>query len=184
MVDDGLRPLSWSGPEPEAVDAELRRAFEHSREIGRSVHVPGREAWVASAGGQGGLVLWRSEPLARSQVRTVERAAVMVALVLLARERVAAAAHQAMQDLVTGLLTAPQRDPARLAREAERYGVRLDARPCVIVLHTPGPAPHAVHAARDALGADGLAGTIWRTTSSSSPRATTRPAWERASSSG
>ena len=68
VVDDGLRPLSWSGPEPSSLETELRRAFEHSREIGRSVHVPSRDAWVASAGGQGGLVLWRSEPLSRSQV--------------------------------------------------------------------------------------------------------------------
>jgi GAF domain-containing protein len=164
VVDDGLRPLSWSGQTPETVDAELRRAFEHSREIGRSVHVPSREAWVASAGGlggaEGGLVLWRSGPLTQSQVRTVERAAVMVALVLLARERVATAAHQAMQDLVTGLLTTPQRDPARLQREAERYGVQLIGELCVIVLHASAPSPHAVQVARGSLGTDGLAGSL------------------------
>ncbi len=160
VVDDGLRPLSWSGPDPGTLGPELRRAFEQSREIGRSVHVPSQDAWVASAGGQGGLVLWRPAPLSRSQVRTVERAAVMVALVLLARERVAVAAHQAMQDLVTGLLTSPQRDPARLQREAERYGVQLGGRPCVIVLRTAALSPHTVHAARAALGADGLAGSL------------------------
>ena len=164
VVDEGLRPLSWSGPDPERVDAELRRALDHSREIGRSVHVPSRDAWVASAGGlggaQGGLVLWRAGPLAQSQIRTVERAAVMVALVLIARERVAAAAHQAMQDLVTGLLTSPQRDPARLQREAKRYGMQLTGGLCVIVLHTTAPSPHAVQIARGSLGTDGLAGLL------------------------
>ena len=54
VVDDGLRPLSWSGPEPCTLDPELRRAFERSREIGRSVHVaePGRVGRVGRRAGR------------------------------------------------------------------------------------------------------------------------------------
>ena len=123
VVDEEMQPLSRPGDEAFTAGRDLREAFERSRRTGRAVHVTGDDAWVASAGGQGGLVLWRQEPLSQAQLRTVERAAVMVALVLLAGERVAAAEHRAVQDLVTALLTSPQRDLPRLQREAERYGL-------------------------------------------------------------
>ena len=93
VVDEEMEPLSRPGDKAFTAGPDLREAFERSRRIGRAVRVTGDDAWVASAGGQGGLVLWRQEPLSQAQLRTVERAAVMVALVLLAGERVAAAEH-------------------------------------------------------------------------------------------
>ena len=110
--------------------------------------------------GRAGLVLWRQEPLSQAQLRTVERAAVMVALVLLAGERVAAAEHRAVQDLVTALLTSPQRDLPRLQREAERYGLRTGRQMSVIALHTVNASPQALRVARGELDANGITGVI------------------------
>jgi GAF domain-containing protein len=160
VVDEELQPLSWSGDEARTLDRELHAAFERSRRSGRAEHVAAEHAWVASAGGQGGLVLWRVRPLSQAQLRTVERAAVMVALVLLAGERVAAAEHRAVQDLVTALLTSPQRDLGRLQRESERYGLRPGRALSVIALRPATASAQALRAARGELEGDGITGVI------------------------
>ncbi|HST40908.1 MAG TPA: GAF domain-containing protein [Conexibacter sp.] len=163
-----LAPLAGSAQAPDAAElpAQLREALGRSAQLGRSVHVEPLGAWVVStaapaAGGEGGLVLWRSDPLSPGQLRMLERAAVVVALVLLSRERVAAAEQRAMGDLVTGLLAQPQTDPAALAREARRQGLPLDDRLCVIALRLPAAhEPHAANVARAALAPTGLVGHL------------------------
>ena len=142
LVDDELQPLCGAAPEglPAAtrVGEALRNAFRRSSVQGRSVEVGHGGCWAASAAGmsgsQGGIALWRSTPLRQSETRTLERAAMMVALVLLARERVAAAEHRAMAELVTELRTRPLVDPSRISRQARHYGVDLDAPLTLVVL--------------------------------------------------
>jgi GAF domain-containing protein len=150
---DGAAPL----------DPRLREALERSSQLGRSVRCEQPAAWVAAAGdpsgAPGGLVLWRAAELTQPQVRTLERAAVMVALMLLVRERVAVAEQRALGDLIGGLLKHPQGDRATLAREARRRGLPLDGPLCVVAARTERP-PDAqtAQAARAALLGDALVG--------------------------
>jgi sugar diacid utilization regulator len=167
VADDTLDPISSSyhgrAADAPAVTEEVREAFAHSNRLGRSIHLPSRNVWVASAGGvsgsQGGLVLWREDDLTPSQVRTLERAAMMVALVLLSRERVTAAEHRAMGDLIAGLLKHPQDELESLRRGARRYGVALDGPVSVVVLHLiEERSTQTVQFARTALADSGLVG--------------------------
>ncbi len=91
-------------------------------------------------------------------MRTLERAAVMVALMLLVRERVAVAEQRALGDLIGGLLKHPQAEPATLARGARRHGLALDGPLAVIVARGREPDPQTVQAVRAALGDGCLAG--------------------------
>ena len=164
VADETLEPIGSSDrADDPPVTLEMREAFEHSNRLGRSVHLPSRNLWVAAAGGvsgaQGGVVLWRADELSPSQVRTLERAAMMVALVLLTRERVAAAEHRAMGDLISGLLKQPQDDLESLRRGARRYGVALDRPLSVVVLHLiEARSTQTVQVARAALSGSGLVG--------------------------
>lgn len=168
VVDGTLTALGDSGGDvtgggAEPLDPRLREALERSSQLGRSVRCEQPAAWVAAAGdpsgAPGGLVLWRAAELTQPQVRTLERAAVMVALMLLVRERVAVAEQRALGDLIGGLLKHPQGDRATLVREARRRGLPLDGPLCVVAARTERP-PDAqtAQAARAALLDDGLAG--------------------------
>lgn len=139
-----------------ALVPALREALERSAQLGRSVRCEQPAAWVAAAGAPsgapGGLVLWRAADLTSPQVRTLERAAVTVALMLLVRERVAVAEQRALGDLIGNLLKHPQGDRATLAREARRHGLALDGPLCVVVSrHERRPDAQAVQAVRAAL---------------------------------
>jgi DNA-binding PucR family transcriptional regulator len=113
--------------------AEVRDALERSRADGRSVR---RAGWsVAAAADQGGVVLQRAQELSPPELRTLERGAMMVALVLLTRERVAGAQQRAMSELVNGLLKRPQEDADTLRHEARRHGLDLGQPVTLIVLH-------------------------------------------------
>lgn len=175
VVDGALAALGDSGggaaaadrgaldAERGAADAALREALERSSQLGRSVRLERPAAWVAAAGAPsgapGGLVLWRAAELTRPQVRTLERAAVMVALMLLVRERVAVAEQRALGDLIGTLLKHPQGDRATLVREARRHGLPLDGALCVVTARLARqPDAQAAQAARAALLGDALAG--------------------------
>jgi GAF domain-containing protein len=142
LVDDELEPLCGAAPgdrpPPVTADQDLRDAFHRSSALGRTVELDAGHCWAASAAGmsgsKGGVALWRETSPSQSETRTLERAAMMVALVMLARERVAAAEHRAMAELVEALRTRPLSDPRRFAREARRYGVDLDAPLTMLVL--------------------------------------------------
>jgi DNA-binding PucR family transcriptional regulator len=149
IVDDTPRALCG---ELDVPAGELRDALRRSREGGRSVRLPG--ATVAAAYSQGGVVLQRAGELSPAQLRTLERGAMMVALVLLARERVATAQQRAMSELVHGLLKRPQEDLDGLRREARRHGLDPDAPVVVIVLDVgDSRSSQLVQTARAALAA-------------------------------
>ncbi|MGX6447662.1 PucR family transcriptional regulator, partial [Patulibacter sp. S7RM1-6] len=123
---------------------------------GRAVLAASADAWVASVGPAedpyGALVLHRPAALSQPQRRTLERAAMLAALVLAASERVAAAAHRDLEHLVGDLLRRPDVETARLHEAARGHGVPVD-RPCaVVVLRGRGVRPTDVaDVAREAL---------------------------------
>ncbi|MBB4662216.1 helix-turn-helix domain-containing protein [Conexibacter arvalis] len=161
---DGIGSSSGVGAGGELSDA-LRDGLRRSAELGRSLRLEAEGAWAAStaapSGGEGGLVLLRDGPLSPPQVRMLERAAVMVALVLLSRERVVAAEQRAMGDLVNGLLTQPHADPEALGREARRHGLPLDQPLAVVALRLEqAREPRFAQVARAALGGRGLVGAF------------------------
>lgn len=103
---------------------------------------PGRlrrcgRAWVvgAAAGEEllGELVLTGADELDGAAVRTVERAAVVTALVLLVRRIAVTAEEQVRGELLVDLLIDPGRDPASVADRADRLAVSLAAPHCLVV---------------------------------------------------
>lgn len=122
------------------------------------------DTWVvaATAGDEvlGDLVLGGLGALDAPRVRTVERAAVVTALLLLVRRSAATAEEQVRGELLTDLLTDRDRDPAALADRARRVGVDLAAAHCVVVAAPRDgcvPRPRlAATAARHARGLGGL----------------------------
>ncbi|MCX4825149.1 GAF domain-containing protein [Streptomyces sp. NBC_01142] len=119
----------------EAADVADGRAIRHG------------DDWVAavSAGGEllGALVLRGRLELDPVDRRTLERAAMVTSLLLLARRSAHDAEQRVRGELLDDLLDAPDRDPRLLRERAARLGADLDA-------------PHVVLAARiDGSGTDG-----------------------------
>ncbi|NJQ03458.1 helix-turn-helix domain-containing protein [Streptomyces zingiberis] len=117
-------------------------AVERSRTAGRAVR-DGTD-WVAAvaAGGEllGALVLRGHPGLDPVDQRTLERAAMVTSLLLLARRSAGEAEQRVRGELLDDLLDAPDRDPRLLRERAARLTADLDA-------------PHVVLAARVAGGA-------------------------------
>lgn len=125
---------------PDAVPidpAALRRATAESHTLGRAV--PGRGLWVCAilAGPEalGSLVLHTAE-LDDADRRVFERASVVAALLLLLRRSVAETENRLRGEVLTDLLTDPDRDPAALAARARRSGIDLDRPHLVLVADT------------------------------------------------
>ncbi|WP_030257323.1 MULTISPECIES: helix-turn-helix domain-containing protein [Streptomyces] len=140
-----------------APAAELAGAVAASRIEGRSVRHG--EQWVCAvlAGHDtlGTMVLRGRPDLDDADRRLFERASVVTALLLLLRRSVAETENRVRGELVTDLLTAPERDPAGLTARGRRLGVDL-ARPHLVLVAEPaGPAGSAGAAgpAGDASGA-------------------------------
>ncbi|MFP8964726.1 GAF domain-containing protein, partial [Streptomyces nanhaiensis] len=121
------------------------RAVERSRRDGHAVR--DGDAWVAavSAGGEllGALVLRGHPELDPMDQRTLERAAMVTSLLLLARRSAGEAEQRVRGELLDDLLDAADRDPRLLRERAARLGADLDV-------------PHVVLAAR--LDTDGGTG--------------------------
>ncbi|MFD1829677.1 helix-turn-helix domain-containing protein [Streptomyces desertarenae] len=120
------------------------RAVERSRRDGHAVR--DGDAWVAavSAGGEllGALVLGGHRELDPVDQRTLERAAMVTSLLLLARRSAGEAEQRVRGELLDDLLDATGRDPRLLRERAARLGADLDV-------------PHVVLAARPATGGTG-----------------------------
>ncbi|MFG3114975.1 helix-turn-helix domain-containing protein [Streptomyces sp. NPDC048197] len=139
-------------------------ALDRSRADGHAVR-DGAD-WVAavSAGGEvlGALVLRGHPALDPVDQRTLERAAVVTSLLLLARRTAGEAEQRVRGELLDDLLDAAGRDPRLLRERAARVGADLDA-------------PQVVLAARvDAPAAQGAAGDRRRLWSAASHLAATR----------
>ncbi|MEU8925145.1 GAF domain-containing protein [Kitasatospora sp. NPDC048545] len=121
-----------------APAAELAGAVAASRTEGRSV-LHG-ELWVcavlAGHDALGTLVLRGRPDLDDADRRLFERAGVVTALLLLLRRSVAETENRIRGELLTDLLTAPERDPAGLTARGRRLGVDL-ARPHLVLVAEP-----------------------------------------------
>ncbi|HSE71745.1 MAG TPA: GAF domain-containing protein [Nocardioidaceae bacterium] len=168
VYDAGLRELAVAGERLERP-AGLEDAIAEARRSGRSVEltVHGRPGYVAVAlaGAEhlGTLVLHgRPTPLGLADRRTIERGALVTALVLLFTRSVAEAEDRVRGELLADLLSGRDSDPARLTERARRQHADLDVPSVVAVAAVDGLERHrAVQlAARHAGGLRGLAGDL------------------------
>ncbi|WP_062207291.1 GAF domain-containing protein [Streptomyces sp. NBRC 109706] len=122
--------------------AELAEAVADSGASGRAV--PRGDRWICAAlAGQellGSLVLHGCAELADPERRLFERAGVVTALLLLLRRSVAEAENRIRGELVSDLLTAPDRDPAGLVERGRRLGIDLELPHLLLVAETTADA--------------------------------------------
>ena len=139
-----------------------RSAVNASRATGRAVAQDGTWVCAVLAGREllGSITLTGRPDLEDADRRLFERASVVTALLLLLRRSVAEAENKVRGELITDLLTAPDRDPAGLAARARRVGVELGV-PHVVLVADGAAAPRErllAAAAHFASGGRGLAG--------------------------
>ncbi|MFF7053100.1 helix-turn-helix domain-containing protein [Streptomyces griseorubiginosus] len=119
--------------------------LETSRAEGHAVRH--RDDWIAAvaAGGEllGALVLRGHPGLDPVDQRTLERAAMVTSLLLLARRSAAEAEQRVRGELLDDLLDARDRDPRLLRERAARLGADLDATHVVLAARLDGPAADA-----------------------------------------
>ncbi|MEU1056829.1 GAF domain-containing protein [Streptomyces sp. NPDC005876] len=124
-------------------------ALEASRTDGHAVRH--RDDWVAAvtAGGEllGALVLRGHPGLDPVDQRTLERAAMVTSLLLLARRSAAEAEQRVRGELLDDLLDARDRDPRLLRDRARRLRADLDTTHTVLAARLDGPAADADQAA-------------------------------------
>lgn len=137
---DGMRIASYG--EAPAVDLASAPAVLRSADTLRLAEADGLWAVAVSAAGQrlGALVLGGVDALDDGQGRTVERAAMVTALVLLFRLRAAEADHRVRADLLAELLARPDGGEldAALVERGRLLGLRLQ-RPHVVAVCHCGP---------------------------------------------
>ncbi|MEV6959817.1 GAF domain-containing protein [Streptomyces sp. NPDC051207] len=128
----------------EAADAPAG-ALEASRAGGHAVRHG--DAWIAAvtAGGEllGALVLRGHPGLDPVDQRTLERAAMVTSLLLLARRSAAEAEQRVRGELLDDLLDARDRDPRLLRERATRLRADLDATHVVLAARLDGAAQDA-----------------------------------------
>jgi DNA-binding PucR family transcriptional regulator len=132
---EGALPASGAGT------AALRRALGQARRTGRTVRaaVPRRlqPRWVtpivAGAEQLGALLLACDHELVDADLRSLERAAQVTALLLLNERSLAEAEHRVRGELLDDLLAEPRRDPEGLRRRATLLGLDLDREHAVVV---------------------------------------------------
>ncbi|MCD9875016.1 helix-turn-helix domain-containing protein [Streptomyces guryensis] len=128
----------------EAVDAPAA-PLEASRAEGHAVRH--EDDWIAAvaAGGEllGALVLRGHPGLDLVDQLTLERAAMVTSLLLLARRSAAEAEQRVRGELLDDLLDARDRDPRLLRERASRLHADLDATHVVLAARLDGPAPDA-----------------------------------------
>ncbi|MFE1861468.1 helix-turn-helix domain-containing protein [Streptomyces anandii] len=121
------------------------RALEASRAEGHAVRHG--DDWIAAvaAGGEllGALVLRGHPGLDPVDQRTLERAAMVTSLLLLARRSAAEAEQRVRGELLDDLLDARDRDPRLLSERAARLGADLDATHVVLAARLDAPAADA-----------------------------------------
>ncbi|MGV4986547.1 helix-turn-helix domain-containing protein [Streptomyces sp. NRAIS4] len=127
------------------ADAAPAKALEASRAEGHAVRHD--SDWIAAvaAGGEllGALVLRGHPGLDPVDQRTLERAAMVTSLLLLARRSAAEAEQRVRGELLDDLLDARDRDPRLLRERAARLQADLDATHVVLAARLDGPAADA-----------------------------------------
>ncbi|MFE5255939.1 helix-turn-helix domain-containing protein [Streptomyces coelicoflavus] len=132
--DDG----NGGGPAPAGAAAAVVRAAEDSRATAHAVLHDGRWVCAALAGQEmlGSLVLSGRPDLDGPDRRLFERSSVVTSLLLLLRRSVAETENRVRGDLITDLLTAPDRDPAGLVARGRNLGIDLNRPHLVLVAST------------------------------------------------
>ncbi|MFS4093794.1 helix-turn-helix domain-containing protein [Streptomyces sp. AF1A] len=120
-------------------------ALEASRVEGHAVRHGGDWIAAVAAGGEllGALVLRGHPGLDPVDQRTLERAATVTSLLLLARRSAAEAEQRVRGELLDDLLDARDRDPRLLRERAARLHADLDATHVVLAARLDGPAADA-----------------------------------------
>ncbi|MFF0793986.1 helix-turn-helix domain-containing protein [Streptomyces spiralis] len=131
--------------------AALVEAAKSSRAAAHAVFRDGRWVCAVLAGQEllGCLVLYGRPDLDGPDRRLFERSSVVTSLLLLLRRSVAETENRVRGDLITDLLTAPDRDPAGLVARGRHLGIDL-ARPHLLLVARSGDA------ARDRLADAGV----------------------------
>jgi len=139
VYDADLRELAVAGG-PVSLPDGFERAVAEARSSGRSVELgAGKDrvyvaAALAGAEHLGTLVLHgRVEPLGLADRRTIERGALVTALVLLFGRSVAEAEDRVRGELLADLLSGREADPGRLVERARRQRADLE-RPCLVAV--------------------------------------------------
>ena len=144
----------------------LAQALRESRQVGRSViayEFAGESCRInAVIGGNdvlGSVLLFRQAGLDELAIRTFERCASIVGVVLLSRERVEASRSRDQSTLLRALISPRQDDLALLCERAERFGIDL-AQPSSLLLVEMRD-PDASYAARHLRSANLLSHAIF-----------------------
>lgn len=120
-----------------------RAAVRESRQTGRSssVDLPDQacRAMAIGSGGQslGALIALREQDFSPSDIRTLERAALVTGIVLLSEEKLARSRSQDFEDAVRGVISGNRAARADLLRHVERGGL-VCGQPLVLILAIPG----------------------------------------------
>ncbi|MEP9348595.1 GAF domain-containing protein [Xanthobacter sp. KR7-225] len=108
---DDRRRLTCGQLPSQVADEDIAKAIRDSAVLGRSVPLRGIDGSVtmvvAVMGGSarlGALLLTRAKALSESEIRTLERSALVSGIVLMSLERVAQAAYRNVSDIVSALL--------------------------------------------------------------------------------
>jgi hypothetical protein len=117
----------------------LAEAASAARSLGRTVHRGDLWASAVAAGGEAlcALVLRPGREPAEADLRILERAAVVTALLLLSRRRLADAESRVRGELLDDLVSRPAEDPATVRERTRRLGVDLDEPHVLLVLRGP-----------------------------------------------
>ncbi|HYJ70088.1 MAG TPA: GAF domain-containing protein [Nocardioidaceae bacterium] len=149
----------------EPDDASLAsRGVHEARRTGRSVALGDEGRWIAtaSAGGDHLATLRVSgrDALDLAERRTLERGAMVTAMLRLVLRTVAEAEDRVRADLLDDLLSEPLAEPDRLRERARRHGVRVDDPVVIVVADVESEDRRRSHgaAARMADQAGGLSG--------------------------
>ncbi|MFG2958876.1 helix-turn-helix domain-containing protein [Streptomyces sp. NPDC048291] len=133
----------------EFTDTADPRSLETSRTDGHAVRHGGDWIAAVAAGGEllGALVLHGRPGLDPVDQRTLERAAMVTSLLLLARRSAAEAEQRVRGELLDDLLDARDREPRQLRDRAARLHADLDATHVVLAARPEGPAEDAEESA-------------------------------------
>ncbi len=126
--------------------AELTRALNVSRQIGRSVlanEAQGESCRVmAVIGGDdmlGSMALFHHGELDDVSIRTFERSSSVIGIVLLSQERMEATKSRGASTLLQSLVSPRQDEPALMANSAERHGLDLSQPLALMLVEMDGP---------------------------------------------
>ena len=144
VLDSELSIVDSDGRVFAGVDAGvgpcgLEEGLDRARSTGRTARVEDGDAFmwvtavVAGAEQLGALVLRGRRHLDGADLRTLERAAQVTALLLLNQRSVALAEQPLLGELLDDVLTSGRREPDRVRRRSRRLGIDLDAEHAIAV---------------------------------------------------